>query len=104
MWCYIGDLDDPEKGDEFELKWYEFLNLHWIQRTIPIPCVNGSFSSEMWSTRVTSHSAIIIDSICTNITDNQIKSGLLINMYDHLPVFLAYKNNKNNNIDKSKTI
>ncbi len=41
--------------------------------------------------RITSHCATLIDNIFTNILDNNITSGLLINdITDHLPVFIAY--------------
>jgi len=41
--------------------------------------------------RITSHSATIIDNIFTNMMGNQIISGLLIcEVTDHLPVFTLY--------------
>lgn len=41
--------------------------------------------------RITSHSATLIDNIFTNLLDNKTISGLLVNdISDHLPVFLVY--------------
>lgn len=41
--------------------------------------------------RITTDSATLIDNIFTNVIDNSIVSGLLINdISDHLPVFLTY--------------
>ena len=41
--------------------------------------------------RITATCATLIDHICINVVENQIKSGLLINdISDHLPVFVTY--------------
>lgn len=41
--------------------------------------------------KITSHSATLIDNIFTNIIDDKITSGLIINdITDHLPVFMIY--------------
>ena len=46
--------------------------------------------------RITSHCATLIDNIFTNVLDNNIISGLLINdITDHLPVFIVYNCNYN---------
>ncbi len=46
--------------------------------------------------RITSHCATLIDNIFTNVLDNNITSGLLINdITDHLPVFIVYDCNYN---------
>ena len=56
-------------------------------------------------TRITSHSATLIDNIFTNDIDNNTVSGLLINdISDHLPVFAVYfsnytKNKQSNNLN-----
>ena len=48
-------------------------------------------------TRITSHTATVIDNIFTNILDNEIISGILINdISDHFPVFMLYNLNRKN--------
>ncbi len=57
--------------------------------------------------RITSHSATLIDNIFTNILDNNTVSGLLLNdTCDHLPVFVVYDVNYRRvmNTDRSKYI
>lgn len=47
--------------------------------------------------RITSHSASLIDNIFTNQIDNSTVSGLLVyDISDHLPVFTIYNNNYKN--------
>ena len=39
-------------------------------------------------TRITSHSATLLDNIFTNVFDNKIKSGIFVsNITDHYPIF-----------------
>ncbi len=50
--------------------------------------------------RITSHSASLIDNIFTNQIDNNTVSGLLVcDISDHLPVFTIYNNNYKNKQD-----
>lgn len=45
-------------------------------------------------TRITNHSATLIDNIFTNILDGNVASGILINdISDHLPIFMVYNVN-----------
>lgn len=60
-------------------------------------------------TRITAHSATLLDNIFTNILENSIDSGLLLNdTCDHLPVFMVYETNchknKNSNSFKYKRV
>uniref|UniRef100_A0A3B5QVU5 Reverse transcriptase domain-containing protein n=1 Tax=Xiphophorus maculatus TaxID=8083 RepID=A0A3B5QVU5_XIPMA len=58
-------------------------------------CSLGFFPLISKPTRITTHSATIIDNIFTNITDGEVLSGLFkIDISDHLPVFAIYKNHQ----------
>ena len=53
--------------------------------------------------RITAHSATLIDNILTNVLEDNIVSGLLVNdISDHLPIFVVYdcnyKEEKEDNI------
>lgn len=53
--------------------------------------------------RITSHSATLIDNIFTNVTENKTISGLLISdIIDHLPVITVYDNNYRTEIEEHK--
>lgn len=55
--------------------------------------------------RITSHSATLIDNIFTNIIQNNTVSGLLIHdISDHLPIFTVYDNNYSLNRQDKKNI
>lgn len=59
-------------------------------------CSLGFFPLISKPTRITTHSATIIDNIFTNIKDGEVLSGLFtIDISDHLPVFAIYKNHQN---------
>ena len=53
-------------------------------------------------TRVTSHSATIIDNIFTNVIDNKTNGILISDISDHLPVFTVFDMNYRNKIDNHK--
>lgn len=56
-------------------------------------------------TRITSHCATLLANIFTNIMEENIKSGLLINyISDHLPVFASYNYHYKVNSDEHKII
>lgn len=53
--------------------------------------------------RVTTHSATLIDNIFTNDIENNTVSGLLLNDFsDHLPVFTTYNNYRYNKPDQKQ--
>lgn len=55
--------------------------------------------------RITTHSATLIDNIFTNIIEKSIMSGLLVNdISDHLPLFVVYDFNYRKNNDTNKCI
>ena len=57
-------------------------------------------------TRITAHTATLIDNICTNRMDNHLKGGILFSdISDHLPVFsICFKNLQNVEMNRTVTI
>ena len=68
--------------------------------------INSMYSMSLYPTitrptRITTHSATIIDNIFTNVIDKKISSGIIINdATDHLPVFTVIKDGIRNNKDQ----
>lgn len=55
-------------------------------------------------TRITSHSSTLIDNIFTNVIDNKVESGIIINdISDHLPVFALVDVTCEKNLNVLKT-
>ena len=53
--------------------------------------------------RITTHSATLIDNIFTNVMDNTISGLLISDITDHLPVFTVFNSNYRHKIDKQKS-
>lgn len=52
--------------------------------------------------RITTHSATLIDNIFTNVLENKISGLLISDITDHLPVYTVFDCNYRNKIDKQK--
>ena len=74
----------------------DLLNPHEHNATTEF--INSMYSNSLYPTitrptRITSHSATLIDNIFTNVMDRKVISGILINdTSDHLPVFATIQN------------
>jgi len=86
---YNIDFLNPSKSPAIE----EFVD---VMYSIGLyPCINKP-------SRITTHSATIIDNILTNNMSSKLESGLLINdITDHLPIFVLHEC-KHYNLDNSK--
>ena len=78
--CYIcGDFNLDLLKYETELKINEFLTTFFDHNMFPL--IDRP-------TRITSHSATLLDNIFTNVFDNKIKSGIFVSdITDHYPIY-----------------
>ena len=91
------------------------VNLLVAKKHIPTTeLINELFSMNLYPlitkpSRITQHSATLIDNIFTNVLDSNVTSGLLLtDISDHLPIFMVYDINykikKNNNFSYGRVI